>query len=165
MNDHLQLPSDLALEAQTRAGSTVAWNELRDRHVDAIEALARARTGRRARDSVDDVFVRLRDDITTPAQRPDDERIMPIRPRAIGLLTGGAYGPRWSPPVSPDGGIGPYAEAAPDVDPAQQISTGQLSDRFDPEELGDVATAFGRLPTMWQAVLWHRWIERAPRRS
>ncbi len=66
MNDHLQPPSDLALEDQTRAGSDAAWDELRARHVGAIEALARTRTTRGAAAATDSVFVELRRRIVDP---------------------------------------------------------------------------------------------------
>ena len=162
MNDHLQLPSDLALEAQTRAGSAAAWTELRDRHVDAIEALARVRSSRRTREAVDDVFSRLFQDITTAEQRPDDRPDAPTRPRAIGLLTGGAYGPERTMPTATGVDAAPNSDSATDGQVVDEPSSGQLSARLDQQELVDVATAFGRLPTMWQAVLWHRWVERAP---
>jgi hypothetical protein len=141
MNDHLQPPSDLALEALTRSGSDAAWAELRARHVDAVAALARSRSPRRSAATAGTVFDELRERIGAPAPT-DGDPLPPIRPRAIGLLTGGTYGPAWSPPTPSD----------PGVDAGQP----------DRAELVELATAFRRLPTAWQAVLWHRWIERAP---
>jgi hypothetical protein len=146
MNDQLQLPSDQALVEQTRAGSEEAWTELRSRHVDAVRALARSRTHRRSKGSVDAVFDRLRQDIATNGPQPDDDRSAPVRPRAIGLLTGGAYGPVWNPPTI-------------DGEREDEPATASPADGSD---LVDLATAFGGLPTVWQAVLWHRWVERAP---
>ena len=149
MTDHFQLPSDIALEEQTRAGSEAAWNELRDRHRDAIEALARSRANRGVEHSVDAVFEELRTGIVEVRQRPDGQPNPPIRPRAVALLTGGAYGPAWIIPPPP--GSDTMAQS-------DQRST-ELPAR---DELVVLAAAFGRLPTLWQAVLWHRWVERAP---
>ncbi len=163
MSDHLQPPSDLALEAQTRAGSEAAWNELRARHVDAIEALARSRTHRGAAATTESVFDELRRQLVAaePSERPDQPvdgdpipiRPRAIRPRAIGLLTGGTYGPAWSPPAPSD------TAADPALDPDSGSGPGSDADRV---ELVELAAAFRRLPTVWQAVLWHRWVERAP---
>ena len=140
MNDQLQPPSDRALEEQTRAGSDAAWNELRARHAHAIEALARTRVPRGAGAATTAVFDELRRGIVDPA--PSELPDRPIRPRAIGLLTGGDYGPALNPPT-------PAGAEPGDGAPAD-------------DELVGLATAFGRLPTPWQAVLWHRWVEQAP---
>ena len=95
------------------------------------------------------MFEELRAGIVAPQQRPDGQPHPPIRPRAVGLLTGGAYGPAWNEPVPPESDTMPQAD---------QRST-ELPDR---DELVVLAAAFGRLPALWQAVLWHRWVERAP---
>ena len=149
MNDHLQLPSDVALEERARAGSEAAWTELRDRHRGAIESLARSRSLPRAQRSVDAVFDVALEEIVTGEQRPGEQPQPPIRPRAIALLTGGAYGPVWNPRTPS------HSEQAARADPSRTEPT-------DRHELTDLATAFGRLPSLWQAVLWHRWVERAP---
>ncbi len=85
MTEHFQLPSDIALEEQTRTGSEAAWNELSDRHRDAIDALARSRANRGVQHSVDSVFEELRAGIVAPQQRPDGQPQPPIRPRAVAL--------------------------------------------------------------------------------
>jgi len=149
MNDHLQLPSDVALEGQVRAGSEAAWNELRDRHDDAIEALGRSGSVRLVHGSSDAVFDALRAEISAVRQHPDRESQPPIRPRAIALLTGGAYGPIWNPTRANE--VASLTEA-----------DARLPDLPGKGELADLAAAFGRLPSVWQAVLWHRWVERAP---
>jgi hypothetical protein len=149
MNEHPQPPSDLALEAQTRAGSDAAWNELRSRHVDALDALARSRTHRGETASVESVFDELRRQIVSPdapmsSQAPiAGDPQPPIRPRAIGLLTGGTYGPSWNPSATSE------HEPVPGPGP-------------DRDQLVELAAAFRQLPTAWQAVLWHRWVERTP---
>lgn len=144
MTDHPQLPSDQALAEHTRAGVEAAWVELRARHSDAIRMLARARSQRHVDATVDDVFVRLREELTADEVDAGADRRPPIRPRIIGLLTGGSYGPAWSPPST-------HSEPA--------LDDAELAER---REHLDIARAFGNLPTTWQTVLWHRWVERTP---
>ncbi len=132
MNDPDQLPSDHELMEQARGGSDAAWAELRARHLAAVRALARSRPHRQRGKAADAAFDRLCPDEARSAG--DDIGLPPVRPRAIGLLTGGSYGPA-------DTGVG---------DPDEH------------RELLDVAAGFRALPTVWQTVLWHRWVEQTP---
>lgn len=152
MPDQLQPPSDVALEEQTRAGSDAAWAELRARHLDAVDSVARSRDLRgRATTATSttaaEAFRELRNQLDDPPT--SDRPPRPIRPRAIGLLTGGDYGPGWSPPSPSSPSTEADGEARADA-AGTDVHLVQL------------ATAFGRLPTIWQTVLWHRWVEQAP---
>ncbi len=148
MTDIPQPPSDRVLMIEARAGSDAAWNELRARHLAPVEALARALGTPRG--SAEAAFATLRDEITSGSIGADIESgdpavpaIRALRPRAIGLLTGGTYGPVIS-------------EAADE--PAHESA----HDGPDERELADVAAAFSMLPAAWQTVLWHRSVELAP---
>ena len=154
MTDQFQLPSDQALVAQARGGSEAAWNELRARHIGAIQSLARSRNARQGSGAADAAFARLRVELTdTIESDPSAPPQPPVRPRAVGLLTGGAYGPGWGPLLESTSG------------PDEPVDRGRrVGDVAPParRELLDVAAAFAALPTVWQAVLWHRWVEQAP---
>ena len=169
MTDHIPIPSDHALVAQTRSGSEAAWNELQARHVDAIQSLARSRERRHSRQTTEAVFAQLRrivvdtepggPELGVQAISPGALAVappMPIRPNAIGILTGGSYGPVW---ISPTSTPEPVPERALG---SEQYATDDEVEDAERRELYDVAAAFARLPTVWQAVLWHRWVEHAP---
>ena len=171
MTDHVPIPSDPELIAQTRGGSDAAWDELQARHVDAIRSLARSQRRRHSRRATEAVFTQLRSDIVDdvggdpapggPALGAGGEAIappMPMRPNAISILTGGSYGPVWDSPTPT-----PTPEATRELEPdSTQHGTDDDVEGAERRELYDVAAAFARLPTVWQAVLWHRWVELAP---
>jgi DNA-directed RNA polymerase specialized sigma24 family protein len=151
------IPSDHELVEQTRRGSVAAWDEVQARHVDAIRLLARSRERRQGRRRTEAVFVQLRTDLTGSESAGSDSgaHTMPIRPNAIGILTGGSYGPVWNDHTRDDHTRDDETHDVPGVDQAGETDGAQR------RELYDVAAAFGRLPTAWQAVLWHRWVEHA----
>jgi len=167
MTDHVPIPSDHELVSRTRNGSEAAWDELRARHVDAIRSLARSRRRHHSRRATEDVFAQLRSDIVDdvsgdpapggPALGAEGGAIappMPTRPNAISLLTGGSYGPVWDSPTP---------EPSPEQEPGiEQHGNDDAVEDVERRELFDLAAAFAGLPTVWQAALWHRWVEHAP---
>ncbi|HSL74998.1 MAG TPA: zf-HC2 domain-containing protein [Ilumatobacteraceae bacterium] len=147
MADSAHLLSDGQLLAQARAGSDEAWEALLARHRDAVTAVAREVHGRRGPAAADAAFDTLRaaaaDDLVG-AEASTEFAIRAVRPGALALVTGGTYAPRPAHVTDERGeaGSGDGVE-----------STASLS---------SLATAFGRLSSVWQTVLWHRLVEGEP---
>ena len=143
MADSAHLPSDRQLLAEARAGSDEAWEALLDRHREAVAAVARDMHGRGGPAAVDAAFVTLRgasDDDLVGAGASPEFALRAVRPCAMSLVTGGTYAPR-------------SADAAAGTSDGADDPTNSLS---------SLATAFGRLSTVWQTVLWHRLVDSEP---
>jgi hypothetical protein len=140
MSESAQLPSDRQLVDAARSGSSPAWGELVARHRPAVLGVARELDRRGAQERTDDVFVRLRTELTRTEEGIDVPMqvfgVRALRPRALALLTGGTYSS-----VPPRTGT-------PEV-----------------AELAAMGLAFGRMSEPWQTVLWHRLVELEPTAS
>lgn len=142
-------PSDRELIDSVRQGSTDAYAQLYERHVNAAYSMARqvAKSPGEADDLVSEAFVRVLD-----TMRAGNGPNTAFRAYLLTSLRNTAYDrSRRERKI----------QLSEDVD---EIGVAELSLPFsDPAlaglERSMVATAFSRLPERWQAVLWHVEIE------